>query len=140
MIYVDAGFLIAVFDPDDAWSNAASAFLFSVYADRSITLVTVREVLNEFLAHFSRADGVTRRHAADFVKDLLHDSKYRVVAFDNDLYWEALLLYEARPDKRYSMVDCIGMTVMRRHGIQDVVATDRDFEQEGFSNLMRPVG
>ena len=52
-------------------------------------------------------------------------------------YLAALSLYESRLDKRYSMVDCIGMTVMGVENSREVLATDRDFEQEGFDNLMR---
>ena len=44
--------------------------------------------------------------------------------------------YDSRLDKRYSIVDCVGMTIMRREGISDFVTTDRDFVQEGFLNLM----
>ena len=106
-------------------------------SDPSVEFVTTRDILNEFLAHFSRGDGITRRQAALFVKDIINNPKYRIISIDADAYWSALELYENRPDKRYSMVDCIGMTIMRLHGIHEVLSTDRDFEQEGFSNPMR---
>ena len=74
---------------------------------------------------------------ARFVRRALADPKYRVEIVDRGLYNDALDLYESRHDKRYSMVDCVGMTIMRRDGIDEVVTTDRDFVQEGFINLMR---
>ena len=140
MIFVDSGFLIALIDKSDPASAVASRLLDEFLRDRGLTLFTTRAVLNELLAHFSRGDGTTRRRTARFSKDIIRNSKYQVVPVDDDCYWDAVLLYEERPDKQYSMVDCIGMTVMRRRGIQDLVATDRDFEQEGFTKLMRPVG
>jgi len=46
-------------------------------------------------------------------------------------------LYEARPDKGYSLTDCISMQTMRREGITEVLTDDRHFEQEGFHALFR---
>ncbi len=136
MIYVDSGFLIALFDSSEPSHDQASRLFDQFNADQRIRLVTTRDVLNEFLAHFSRGAGITRIHAASVVLRIFGSAKYRVASLDRDEYLQALELYRNRPDKRYSMVDCIGMTVMRRQGIQEVVATDRDFEQEGFTNLM----
>ena len=48
-----------------------------------------------------------------------------------------LRLYEARPDKGYSLTDCVAMTAMRAAGIPQVLTTDHHFEQEGFAVLMK---
>jgi len=50
---------------------------------------------------------------------------------------EILALYRNRPDKGYSMIDCISMQTMRREGLTDVLTNDRHFEQEGFRALFR---
>ncbi len=46
-------------------------------------------------------------------------------------------LYRARPDKGYSLTDCISMQIMRREGLTDALTNDRHFEQEGFRALFR---
>jgi predicted nucleic acid-binding protein len=46
-------------------------------------------------------------------------------------------LYQARPDKGYSLTDCISMELMRRHGLGEVVSNDDHFTQEGYSCLLR---
>jgi predicted nucleic acid-binding protein len=38
----------------------------------------------------------------------------------------------ARPDKGYSLTDCISMQTMRKEGLTEVLTKDRHFEQEGF--------
>jgi len=38
-----------------------------------------------------------------------------------------------RPDKRYSLTDCVSFVVMRERGIAEAFAFDRHFEQEGFA-------
>ena len=48
-----------------------------------------------------------------------------------------MALYGARPDKGYSLVDCISMEAMRREGLTEVLTNDRHFEQEGFRTLFR---
>ena len=136
LIFVDSGFLIAIVDHTDVASAQAIRLQRELVSDHRVTLFTTRAVLNEFLAHFSRGTGDARRRTATFAKDVLDGPNYCVLSVDDACYREAIELYEARPDKHYSMVDCIGMTVMRRSGIETVVTTDRDFEQEGFRNLM----
>ena len=48
-----------------------------------------------------------------------------------------LALYAARPDKGYSLTDCISMATMRKKGLTEVLTNDRHFEQEGFRALFR---
>ncbi len=48
-----------------------------------------------------------------------------------------LELYRARPDKGYSLTDCISMATMRREHLADVLTNDRHFEKEGFRVLVR---
>jgi uncharacterized protein len=44
-------------------------------------------------------------------------------------------LYKDRPDKEYSLTDCISMQVMRREGLTEVLTNDHHFTQEGFRIL-----
>jgi predicted nucleic acid-binding protein len=41
-------------------------------------------------------------------------------------------LYENRPDKGYSLTDCISMNTMRDMGITEALTHDQHFAQEGF--------
>ena len=44
-----------------------------------------------------------------------------------------LRLSSERPDKEYSLVDCMSMTLMRERGITHVLTNDHHFRQEGFT-------
>jgi predicted nucleic acid-binding protein len=46
-------------------------------------------------------------------------------------------LLRARPDKTYSLCDAVSFELMRQHGITEALTTDRHFEQEGFTRLLR---
>jgi uncharacterized protein len=61
----------------------------------------------------------------------------RVIPQSRESFVSGLELYETRPDKGYSLVDCISMQTMRKEGITDALTNDRHFEQEGFRALFR---
>ena len=44
-------------------------------------------------------------------------------------------LFRARPDKSYSLTDCLSFVIMRRHGLDTALTSDEHFKQEGFRTL-----
>ncbi len=58
-----------------------------------------------------------------------------IVRPTQDLFNRGLRFYDARPDKQWSLTDCISMVVMQESGIKDVLTGDHHFEQAG-SNLL----
>jgi predicted nucleic acid-binding protein len=59
-----------------------------------------------------------------------------VVPQSRQSFLDALALYEARPDKDYSLTDCASMTTMQAQAIKGVLTRDAHFLQEGF--VLRP--
>jgi predicted nucleic acid-binding protein len=55
-----------------------------------------------------------------------------VVPFGPELNAEALRLFGGRPDKGWSLTDCLSFVVMNRRSIQDALTSDHHFEQAGF--------
>ena len=51
-------------------------------------------------------------------------------------FLNGLTLYSARPDKGYSLTDCISMVTMRQEGLHQVLTHDDHFSQEGFIRLL----
>lgn len=56
-----------------------------------------------------------------------------LVHVDRDLFHAVFELFSQRPDKRYSLTDCVSFVLMRKRGIVRAFAFDRHFEQEGFT-------
>jgi uncharacterized protein len=94
-------------------------------------------VLLEFLAAVSAAGPHLRQEAAVRVKGMFADPSLRVVEVTRTLFLDGLALYQDRPDKEYSLTDCISMHVMRREGLTEVLTNDRHFTQEGLHILFR---
>jgi predicted nucleic acid-binding protein len=89
---------------------------------------------------FFAADPWLGRRAAITVRRLLTARGVRVIPQSRESFMDGLSLYETRPDKGYSLTDCISMETMRREGIVKVLTNDRHFEQEGFRALFRVRG
>jgi uncharacterized protein len=100
-------------------------------------IVTTDEVLCEYLAFFAGARRSVREQAGQNVAELIDSFSVLVVPQSRESFRAGLELYRARPDKGYSLTDCISMQTMRREGITDALTNDRHFEQEGFRALFR---
>ncbi len=94
-------------------------------------------MLAEYLAFFAGARPGVRAQAANNMAELIRNSSVRVVPQSRESFIAGLDLYRARPDKQYSLTDCISMQTMRREGITEALTNNRHFEQEGFRALFR---
>jgi predicted nucleic acid-binding protein len=133
-LFADTFFWVALADFADSSHQRALALT----AERaSSRIVTTDEVLTEYLTFFSTAPEALRREAAESVEGILASSVIRVIPQSRESFLAGLQLYRARPDKGYSLVDCISMQAMRKEGLTEVLTNDRHFEQEGFRALFR---
>ena len=130
--FVDAFYWIALLSPRDQWHARVQAFSAALVAYH---LYTTDEVLTEFLAFYSAADPLLRTRAVAFVRATLQHPHTTVIPQTRTGFLEGLALYEGRPDKAYSLTDCIAMQTMRREGLTEVLTNDHHFTQEGFSIL-----
>ena len=126
-LFADTFYWIALTLPRDA----AYAHAQTITAE----LVTTDEVLSKYLTFFSRAPHHLRTEAAIAVGVVSKDASVRVIPHSRDTFLSGLDLYTARPDKGYSLTDCISMAPMRPEGLTEVLTNDRHFEQEGFRVL-----
>jgi len=78
-----------------------------------------------------------RRQAGDNAVALLRNPRVKVIPQSRESFLAGIELYRARPDKGYSLTDCISMITMRREGLTEALTNDRHFEQEGFRALFR---
>ena len=98
-------------------------------------LLTTEWVLAEFAD--ALAESASRRLVPRFVHELEHDSKVKIVRASTDLFRRGLQLYEERPDKDWSLTDCISFVVMTDEGIHEALTGDQHFDQAGFKALLK---
>jgi predicted nucleic acid-binding protein len=131
-LFADTFYWIALFSPRDQWHPRVQAF---AEALEDFHLYTTDEILTEFLAFYSTANPMLRSRAAAFVRTMLDDEETTILPQTRAGFLEGLTLYESRPDKEYSLTDCISMRVMHREGLTEVLTNDHHFTQEGFRIL-----
>ena len=56
---------------------------------------------------------------------------------DDDTFARGFDLYARRPDKSWSLTDCISFVVMTDRGLTEALTGDHHFEQAGFRALLR---
>lgn len=133
-LLADTFYWIALADSNDSAHQRALA-LASERADSLI--VTTDEVLSEYLTFSATAPEQMRRKAVTNAERILEHPGVRVIPQSRGSFLSGMALYAQRPDKRYSLTDCISMRTMRREGLTEVLTNDRHFEQEGFRALFR---
>ena len=69
-------------------------------------------------------------------KDLAEDENTTVIEAPRTLQESGIEVYRQRPDKSWSLTDCISFVVMQSHGIAEALTADRHFEQAGFAALL----
>jgi predicted nucleic acid-binding protein len=99
------------------------------------TLVTTRWVLMEV------ADGLASTPARHEVRmlfeDLASDPMVLIVEPSGSLGQRGLDLYDARPDKEWSLTDCISFVTMADHGLTEALTGDKHFEQAGYVAVLK---
>jgi len=133
-VFADTVYWVARVRPNDQWSDAARQARQSL---GNVRLLTTDEVLTEFLAALSAGGEHIRGQAVKMVRKILADPNVTVLAQTRDSFFCGLAFYEQRPDKQYSLTDCISMNAIRANSLTKVLTIDRHFREEGFDVLMR---
>ncbi len=131
--FVDTLYLVALFNPRDQWHQRAIATSKLVADTR---LITTEDVFVELLNFFSEYGEKARRGAVTQTEEILGGANIEVVPQSHAAFMAGLALYKARPDKGYSLTDCISMNAMREREVSDVLTHDEHFRQEGFNVLL----
>lgn len=109
-VFADTLYWVSGLNPRDQWHRAVVA---AESALGDFQIVTTETVLIEVLNYYCENTTYLRQAAAKLVNNILADSDIEVVAHSLAVFQAGLKLYEARPDKGYSLTDCISMNVMR---------------------------
>src|SRR5688500_11372266 len=130
-VFADTFFFLALINSRDAAHQAAVDFVQA----RPKPLVTTAWILTEL------ADGLAgtrdRPLFPKILADLDREPAAVIVPPGEDLFERGKRLYLARPDKQWSLTDCISFVVMQERGLSEALTADRHFEQAGFVALLK---
>jgi predicted nucleic acid-binding protein len=130
-VFADTFFFLALVNPRDA----AHAKAVAVATSLTRPLITTAWIITEL------ADGLAstadRRLFADILADLKSDPANILIPADQALLDRGIQLYLSRPDKKWSLTDCISFVVMQDHQVHEALTGDHHFEQAGFVCLLK---
>lgn len=130
-VFADTVYYLALLNPRDQYAEVAALFT----AGFSGAFVTSAWVLTEVANSLAR--GADRALFVELYRDLADDRRVTIVPPALDLFEEGIEFYASRPDKEWSLIDCISFIIMREHGLTAALTADRHFEQAGFSVLLK---
>lgn len=120
-VFADTFYRIALLNPKDQAHASAVSVSTGLGAAR---IVTTDEVLAEFLNYFGARGSFFRTAPATLVGRMHSDAMIQIAPQTRDSFIAGLRFYQARPDKGYSLTDCISMEVMHRGGLSQVLSND----------------
>jgi uncharacterized protein len=129
--FADTSFYIAAVNPKDALHVAAV----KAADDFRGPILTTEYVLVEVGNWLARSGD--RPVFLALMREIQADRHTTVIPGDSQLIERGLELYTRRPDKEWSLTDCISFVVMREYGLVDALTADHHFEQAGFRVLLR---
>jgi uncharacterized protein len=132
--FLDASYAIALVARGDQHHGRAVELSGRIEVEQ-IPVVTTAAVVLEIGNALSRAR--LRPAAASLLETLHSDPLIEVVPLSDSLYREGINLFLGRPDKEWSLTDCISFVLMRERGITDALTADDHFRQAGFRALMQ---
>ncbi|HTY25631.1 MAG TPA: PIN domain-containing protein [Desulfomonilaceae bacterium] len=133
-VFLDTAYAIALSSAHDFFHKRALQ-LANQIRGAGIRLVTTRAIVLEIGNALSKQ---RYRQAAVKPLDALEaDPGVEVIPLSELLYERARQLYIERPDKEWSLTDCVSFVVMEERGLVDALTTDEHFQHAGFQTLMR---
>ncbi len=133
-VFIDtAGWVALIYRRDDYHLRAKHVYVSLEQMKRMTTDAVLIETCNMFskmpLRPLARALIEKIREAEKLgVLEVTHVTEALI-----DRGWE---LFQRRPDKDWSLTDCISFVVMQDKGINKAFTTDHHFEQAGFEKLL----
>lgn len=129
-VFADAFYYIALLNPSDQFHAIA------LKATHALTqrLVTTGWVLMEVADALSAPSVRQRSH--QFLRQVTADPNTPLITEFDPWFVRGMSLYGNRPDKSWSLTDCISFEVMTERGIREALTGDHHFVQAGFRALL----
>ncbi|WP_042724860.1 type II toxin-antitoxin system VapC family toxin [Chthoniobacter flavus] len=129
-VFADAFFYVALINRRDGHHGRVRAWVDAFEGE----IVTTQWVLTEVADAF--AESHARRGLRKAFDALAEHAATRIIPVSPEDFRRGLELYDARPDKAWSLTDCISFVIMEEEGLTDALTGDRHFEQAGFRALL----
>jgi len=125
-VFADAFFWIALLNRRDEYHGKVKLYAQGFQG----SVVTTQWVLAEVAD--AVASSTARPSIRTFFHELAANPVVTIVDATSDLFHSGIDLYDNRPDKNWSLTDCISFVVMNEHELSEALTGDHHFAQAGF--------
>jgi uncharacterized protein len=129
-VFADTVYYLALLNVRDELHGRAAEFT----PDYDGRLLTTAWVLTELADALCRPP--FRATVVEFVAALRTDPEVTILPASQELFDRGFDLFARRPDKEWSLTDCISCVAMQDRGLTEVLTSDHHFEQMGFRTLL----
>jgi hypothetical protein len=134
IVFADTSYWIAVWNPRDQLHQAAMDISESM---GDIKMFTTQMVLAEVLNSLASGNESMRQRLADWVDQMKMNPTIEVLQQSDQQFREALMVYRQHSDNAWGLTDCASYAAMKNLRITEALTHDHDFEQMGFTALLR---
>lgn len=131
-LFLDTSFVVARFNRRDQYHEPAREL--AQRADTCRELWTTEAVLLEVGGAFR--DPGQRSLVVGLWNRFHSDPRCRMVCVSGSLLARAIQLFRSRPDKAWSLTDCVSFVLMNDEKLTDALSCDQHFVQAGFRALL----
>lgn len=135
-VFADTSGWASAFVRTETYHSLAADFLRQWQTDGTL-VVTTNYVINKIPALLTSPLRVPRPQQIAILNSIRNASWVEVVHVDPALDEAAYVLFQARPDKIWSLVDCASFVTMQQRGIASAFTNDHHFEQAGLVRLLK---
>ena len=133
IVLLDTSYILALENRKDPHHERAKS------VDRQLTQQGALSLLHwgiliEIADGYARVD--RRAKGLQLLEKLETEDRYLVYPVNDSLLQQALDLYRARPDKDWSLTDCLSFVLMNQEGVTEALTADIHFRQAGFTALL----
>jgi uncharacterized protein len=125
VVFADSFYFLALLNQNDSAHAAAHE-----YSVRGLAIMTTAWILTEVADAYSEPQD--RAAFLNLLDTLRECDDADIVGPDAELFELGINLFRRRPDKGWSLTDCISFEVMRQANLDEALTADRHFVQAGF--------
>jgi predicted nucleic acid-binding protein len=130
-VFADTYYWLALINPRDA-AHAEAVALSQSLTQRLVTTAWALTEVGDAMCLPANRPTFLR-----LLEDFANDPETSVIQAEQKWFDLGVALYRGRPDKKWSLTDCISFVVMQALNITDALTGDGDFVQAGFRILMK---
>lgn len=132
-VFVDTAAWIALLDTSDRLYLQAHQVMREL-GQHKARLITTEWVFVEVADALSAP--AYRTKIVAFIREMRRSSVLHVLSLSQTLLDAGWALYEQRPDKEWSLTDCISFAAMAQERLTSAFTSDHHYEQAGYVKLM----